>query len=57
MYDKDGDGTIRYKDVERVMKELIGFDINEKKLNDMITDVAVENYNGILDFPEFMTLY
>jgi len=57
VYDKDGDGTIRYKDVERVMKELIGFDINEKKLNNMITDVAVENYNGILDFPEFMTLY
>jgi len=40
-----------------VLKELLVFDINEKKLSDMITDVATDNYNGILDFPEFMTLY
>uniref|UniRef100_A0A8C2MDH7 Calmodulin n=1 Tax=Cricetulus griseus TaxID=10029 RepID=A0A8C2MDH7_CRIGR len=50
LFDKDGDGTITTKELGTVMRSL-----GQNSTEDMINEVDADG-NGIIDFPEFLTM-
>lgn len=54
VFDKDGDGSITADDVAEVFLA-IGHNVSQKKLQLMMEEADLDA-NGVIDFPEFLTL-
>ena len=54
LFDKDGDGTITVGELGTVIRSL-GVEPSEEELQQMLDDADADG-NGIIDFPEFLTL-
>lgn len=55
LFDKDNDGFIASKDLGTVMRSL-GQNPTQAELQEMISDLSLDRNNGMIDFPEFLTL-
>lgn len=53
LFDKDGDGTVRSREVGTVMRAL-GLNPTESEVNDLVNEV--DEGNGLIDFPEFLVI-
>lgn len=53
LFDKDGDGTIKSKEVGTVMRAL-GLNPSESEVIDLVNEV--DEGNGLIDFPEFLVI-
>lgn len=53
LFDKDGDGTIKSKEVGTVMRAL-GLNPTESEVVDLLNEV--DEGNGLIDFPEFLVI-
>jgi len=53
LFDKDGDGTIKSKEVGTVMRAL-GLNPTESEVLDLVSEV--DDGNGLIDFPEFLVI-
>ena len=53
LFDKDGDGTIKSKEVGTVMRAL-GMNPTESEVVDLVNEV--DDGNGLIDFPEFLVI-
>lgn len=54
VFDKDGDGSITVEDLGEVFSQ-IGQQVSAKKLQAILDEADLDS-NGVIDFPEFLTL-
>ncbi|KAG5490259.1 hypothetical protein JKF63_00378 [Porcisia hertigi] len=53
-FDTDCDGSITVEDLEKVFSS-IGYKVSKKKLQSILAEADLDS-NGVIDFPEFLTL-